>query len=455
MRIDILHTNDIHSHVENFVKSADIIKKQREMNDNTLLVDAGDILTGEYQYSILKGSVERDIVNHLQYDIMALGNHDFDSGFAYLKDHMNQVKTKYILSNVIDPLSLIGNYTPYYIHQIEGIKIGFVSFLLPYVETSIAARGMTGLKFIEVKQYREIISKVREQADIVIALNHHGYERDVELAKANIGIDLIIGAHSHTLLKQAEIVNGVPIVQTGSFNDYLGKISFEIIDGKLLNFKSNVINLNEHDGVDEKVSAIIQKHLAKVNKMASEVFAHSANDLEGRREVMISRSTNLGTLICDSYLYRAQSLGVKVDFALVNARGLRQGIKRGPINYRHLYNVMPFDKKLVICELTGADIISALNNRFEFQTAKLGIINTSVGRIFFDKEPNNQLISNKVYRLITVDYVYEHEAFTSLQNGKVIVEDAGRDIEVVAEYLKTLPNNFEYASNNLVSTKEK
>ncbi len=455
MRIDILHTNDIHSHVDNFIKSADIIKKQREGNKNTLLIDAGDIITGEYQYSVFNGIVEREIINYLKYDVMALGNHDFDNGFAYLKSHMQQVKSNYVLSNVKDPLHQIGSYSSHLIKEIDNIKVGFVSFLLPYVETSIEARGMEGLNFLTLDKYRKDIDELRSKVDILIAVNHQGYERDIELANANLGIDIIIGAHSHTLLHEPTIVNGIPIVQAGSFNEYIGKISFNYHDNYISDFKAQVINLHDYIGEDHKVKTIIDKHLSKLDEKAKEVYATTATDLEGRREIMIERSTNLGTLVCDSYLHRASALNIDVDFAIVNARGLRQGITKGPINYRHLYNVMPFNKQLVVCELKGADLIAALSNRYEFQTANLGIHNTSDGRTFFDYRTGKTLENEQVYRLITVDYVYDHEAFSDLKKGKLITRKIGHDIEVVASYLKTLEKNFTYESNNLVSTKEK
>ncbi len=444
MKIDIIHTNDIHSHVDNFSKISHYIKKVRENGNSTFLFDAGDMITGEYQFKYLNGKIERAIANYLQYDLMCLGNHDFDLGLDFLKEHMSLNNTEYVLSNVIDQNALIGEYNKYQIIEKDGVKIGVISILLPYVETVLKSSGINELEFVVPEIYHSYVEELKSQnCDLIIALNHHGIDRDISLAETDLPIDIIIGAHSHTTLTKPLSINGTLIVQTGSYGENLGHLSLEYIDGEIKDVDYNLVDLNSYSGIDEIVELMISKQIKSIENV-NEVFGSCAHLLEGTRELMIKESTNLGTLICDSYLDYTNELGMNADFALVNARGLRQSIKPGLITRRHLYNVMPFGMQLLVCELSGLQLKEILDVKIEFQTANLMIVSNNGKKKYYDQSRDCELDDEKIYRMVTIDYLYYHDLFPKFRETKLIEENIIGDIEVVGRYISKLGHDFSY-----------
>ncbi len=451
--IEIIHTNDIHSHIENFAKISNIVKKVRARNKNCLLIDAGDMITGEFQFKYLQGQAEQTIINLLNYDLLTVGNHEFDLGVDFLSEYMEKINSLYIISNMLDIENQIGEYQAYLIKEIDGVKIAFISILFPVVADILSHQGITDIEFISQEYYANIVENVKNLgADFVIAVNHQGIDLDIKLAEMNLDIDLIIGAHSHTKLDEPLEINGTKIVQTGSFAQNLGMIRFDYQNKQITNFSYRLIDLNQYEEIDQEVQEIVDRANKQLVDLTNNVIASCSHDLEGRREVMIRQSTNLGTLICDSYLKRANKHGYDADFALVNSRGLRQTIKAGPITIKELYNVMPFGKQLLVCDIKGQDLLPVLNSRVEFQTSNLGIINKNNQKYFYEQDLKSPIDLHKTYRLVTIDYLYEHELFPSFKNAKLIADNIGNDLEVVSDFLKDLEPDFQYRSNNMVNT---
>lgn len=455
MKIDILHTNDIHSHIDDLAKAGHYINQIRNENTNNILIDCGDLITGNFQFKFNQGQAEREINNFLKYDAVTLGNHDFDLGLEYLQTHMDEIDAPYVVSNVIDKYNKLGEYSKSKIIEIEGVKIGLISFLLPYIKTyiEILLEEHDTFDFINFNDYQTVIDEIRNDVDVLIAFNHQGVDRDIQLANETNGIDLIIGAHSHTQIDQPLIENGTYIFQTGSFGTNLGHISFGYDNG-IKGLTYNLIELSSYNLIDMDLQLIINKYNNIASEQSKEVFGRCNHVLEGRRQIMINQSTDLGTLICDSYIDYAKDLGFNPDFALINARGLRQSILPKDITLKTLYNVMPFEKELMVFEVLGSELKTALNNKIEIQTANLRVINYGEYKELYDRDLNNPLDDNKVYQVVTMDYVYEHHMFERLRSGKLLGSNLGSDLKVVASYIRKLGFGFNYKSNQMVETNE-
>ncbi|WOO87554.1 bifunctional UDP-sugar hydrolase/5'-nucleotidase [Mollicutes bacterium LVI A0039] len=455
MKLDILHTNDIHSCIDNFAKMGSYINKVRLSNPHNLLVDSGDMITGDFQFKYNMGAAEREINNYLKYDAVTIGNHDLDNGKDFLKEHMNQIDAPYVLTNVIDNYNEIGDYTTSLIKQVGEVAVGFISFINPRIVYSIGED--IHFDYLDPSLYQAEIDKLRSQGvDVVVALNHQGIDEDIKLANDTLGIDVIIGAHSHTTLKQPEVVNGTIIVQTGSFGANLGHLELDIDNNQISGFKYNLVVVDTITEVDEELQAIVDKYNANADKHCEIIFGSCQHHLEGRREYMTRASTNLGSLICDSYLDYAKSVGYAPDFAMINARGLRQSIPPGNITTRSLYNVMPFEKQLLIIDIKGRDLLEALDNPIELQTANLMIHTKGDGsREVYDRYKDNQIELDRIYQVATMNYIYEHHLFTSLTNSELIAKELASDIEIVSTYIQKLGHGFTYESNKMVSCEKK
>lgn len=248
-RLTIVHTNDTHSHIEP-VRSGDdaglggVIERAAYIDSvrnavgrrNMLLVDAGDFSQGTSYFTMLHGDIEIDLINAMGYDVVCLGNHEFDNGLEELARRLSDMKCKVVCANYsFDNPELEKLVSPYCIIRRGGLKIGFIGLLTDLtrvVERHIADR-MTYLDPIEITDRYAAYLKNEKKCDLVICLTHLGYDKsaftDRDLAAATRNVDLIIGGHSHTFLETEEIhhnADGKPvtIVTDGCWGLYIGNL---------------------------------------------------------------------------------------------------------------------------------------------------------------------------------------------------------------------------------------
>ena len=251
--ITILHTNDVHSHIDPFpadhattpnmggvARRASLIESIRKENPNTLLLDAGDIFQGTPYFNFYGGELEFRLMSKLGYDAATIGNHDFDNGIEGLFAQMPHanfpfVSANYDFSNTV----MDGLVKPYTIFERDGVRIGVFGL-------GIQLEGLVNKKQFKETRYLNPVEicddicrelKEEQECDLVICLSHLGYEYDSDkvsdrvLAAASKDLDLIIGGHTHTFMEKPQIVEnreGKPVLvnQVGCYGLYLGRIDF-------------------------------------------------------------------------------------------------------------------------------------------------------------------------------------------------------------------------------------
>jgi len=253
VKITILHTNDVHSHIETFPenhrkfpgqggvsKRYSLIKKLRKENPNTLLLDSGDIFQGTPYFNMYGGELELKLMSKMGYDASTMGNHDFDNGmdgFLKVKHHAN---FPFICSNYDFSDTILKDKTiPYKIFYKDGIKIGVFGIgieLEGLVDKKLYGNTIYQDPVGKTNEYAELLKK-KHQCDLVICLSHLGYDYRVDkisdsvLATQTKNVDLILGGHTHTFLKKAvEFKNSegekVLVNQVGWAGVNLGKVDF-------------------------------------------------------------------------------------------------------------------------------------------------------------------------------------------------------------------------------------
>ena len=268
--ITILHTNDVHSHVEPFSKDhsefpnkggferrATLISEIRRQNPNTLLFDAGDIFQGTPYFNFYGGEIEFKLMSMLGYDAVTIGNHDFDNGIDGLDKQLPNAKFDIISSNYDFKNTILeSKVSDYKIYKKSAIKIGVFGL-------GIELEGLVSKDLYKETKYLDPIDiandtakklKETENCDLVICLSHLGYKyekfpnkvSDLNLAKSTKNIDLIIGGHTHTFMNKPVIVknnveNDVLINQVGCFGLYLGRIDFSFDSDNNKIFNSNLL----------------------------------------------------------------------------------------------------------------------------------------------------------------------------------------------------------------------
>jgi len=268
--ITILHTNDVHSHIEPFAinhpkypnlggvaKRATLIERVRLENSNTLLLDAGDIFQGTPYFNFFGGEVEFKLMSKLKYDAATIGNHDFDNGMDGLHKQLPHASFDFLIANYnFQNTILNGKTKPYRIFIKNGIRIGVfgIGIELNGLVDPLLYKETKYLNPIEIAQDMGRILKTEKKCDLVICLSHLGYHykkdktkiSDLKLAQQTETIDLIIGGHTHTFLDKPTVVKNkigknMLINQVGKWGINVGRIDFYFDDAKNISAKGKSI----------------------------------------------------------------------------------------------------------------------------------------------------------------------------------------------------------------------
>lgn len=384
--LTIMHTNDTHSHLDDIARRATLIRQVRDEVPHAVLLDAGDVFSGTLYFTKWQGQADLDFMNALKYDLMTFGNHEFDKGSKVLADFIRGARFPFVSSNVevtedhdLGPLvQTEATVEPGKIHrivtkEIDGETVGFIG--LTTEDTRVISSPSQETRFHDVVQSaREAVDQLTQQGiDKIVVVTHIGYEADRQLAKQVEGIDVIVGGHSHTKLEQMAVVgpDHAPtlIVQTGANGENLGRLDV-VFDkaGRVLVDRSQY-RLLPVEGVaeDPEIKARIDTYKAELDQFRNEVVGRTAVSLDGERAHVRTQETNLGNLIADSMRWKANRLaqeasGKLADMAITNGGGIRASIQEGPITLGDVLTVMPFGNTLAVADLTGAQVVEALEN---------------------------------------------------------------------------------------------
>lgn len=344
----IYHFNDAHGSLKNFAKIKTIVDKQRAKTP-VLLVSAGDIFSGNPVVDNYpqKGYPMIDMMNFAGVDLTVLGNHEFDYGQTVLSERMEQSEFPWISANITTEGSDIPQPEPYVTLSAEGVDVTFVSF----VETGgkeddiIPSTHPWRVENIVFEPFDEVAPRytdLREktQSDVVVALTHLGKFSDFELAETTPFMDLIIGGHSHSILRN-EVVNGVPVCQAGGNLSYLGKVTLKFDEqGVIDTVESILIDLNAYSQENEEALEKIAAYEEAVN--LEEPLGESAAYHE---------KSDVGCFYTDAIRQQLQ-----VDITLQNSGGVRAPLDAGPITKREILTIDPFNNGSVIYTLTVDEI---------------------------------------------------------------------------------------------------
>jgi 5'-nucleotidase len=268
-KITILHTNDVHSHIDPFpendpinpnsggvVARSNLINFIKKGNPNTLILDAGDVFQGTPYFNFFEGEVELKLMSKMGYNASTLGNHEFDNGIEKLAKSLKHANFSFLNSNyTFKNTALENKISKYKIFNVDGIKIGVFGLGIE-LNGLVEKKLYTGINYLDPVEISIDITnelKFNHNCDLIICLSHLGFSYskdknimcDLVLAKKTRNIDLIIGGHTHTFLeKPVQIKNlddkNVLINQVGCFGINLGKIDFYFSDEKIKESSDNI-----------------------------------------------------------------------------------------------------------------------------------------------------------------------------------------------------------------------
>lgn len=385
----ILHTNDVHGRIveEKGVigdaKLATVIEQERaKSNQNTLVVDAGDAFQGLPISNSTKGEARAEILNQMQYDAMAVGNHEFDFGLDEVKKYKEILKFPLLSSNTyVNGARLFEASTIVDKDKtVEGDEFVVIGVTTPETATKTHPKNIKGVTFTDpISEVNKVIEEVQAKARAegkdykhYVVLAHLGVDTTtpVEWRGSTLAEALsknprlrgkrvtVIDGHSHTVASTTYGDN-VTYNQTGSYLHNVGKITYksrQLLGNPTQIPAADAKKLPANPTVEKLVKDIKQKYDAE---NAVEVVSNSPVELNGDRENVRVRETNLGNVVADSlYQYGQTGFSHPTDIAVTNGGGLRETIAKGkPITKGNVIAVLPFGNTISQIQVSGQQVL--------------------------------------------------------------------------------------------------
>lgn len=391
--LHILHTNDIHSRIESInrydstcdaegetagecyggvarLKTA-IDSLRSELGENVIVLDAGDPFQGSLFYTTYKGAAEAEFMEAIGYDVMAVGNHEFDDGPEGLAGFIDGVSFPVVSGNIDVSQSnvLAGKVANHIVVDVGGQKIGIVSALaVDTVETS--SPGPNVVFHDEIESLKaDVASLEAEGITKIIALTHVGLPKDLDIAAQVPEIDVVIGGHSHTLMSNDDdatpayptMVDGTPVAQAYAYSKYVGHLTVSFDDaGNVTAASGDPVLLDAAIAPDAAILTRVTEMGAPIKDLMARVVSETTAVIDGSREVCRAKECPMGNLVAEAMLDRVKDQGIQIAFQ--NGGGLRASIDAGEVTMGEVLTVLPFQNTLSTFQLKGADVIAALEN---------------------------------------------------------------------------------------------
>jgi 5'-nucleotidase len=369
VHITLLQLNDVYQiaavdkgQAGGLARVATLVKQIERQNPNTFFVLGGDTLSPSIASKLFKGQQMIELWNVLGLDVAVLGNHEFDFGNDVLLQRMRESQFHWVNANVIDQNTgePFGNSTPYWIQDVQGVKIGFFGLLTQDTKNSSYPGSNVRFDAPVVAARKALHLLQHEGADVVVAVTHLNMNEDKQLAREfPLRMALIMGGHEHTLLQS--VASGIPIYKMGSDARTLGRIDLwvDAQSHALQSLDFEAIPVNNDVPEDPAVAAVVKTYEDKISAALGETIGRTSVALDARQRSSRSQETNLGDWVTDVYRRR-----LNADIAIVNGGSIRSNavVAPGPLSQRDILSLFPFCNPVVKVRVSGLQIKQALEN---------------------------------------------------------------------------------------------
>ncbi|MFU0826273.1 MAG: Metallophosphatase [Lachnoclostridium sp.] len=489
--IVILYDNDVHCAVDGYASMAALKADMKEKTDYVSVVSCGDFAQGATIGAISKGEYIVRIMNKVGYDVVTIGNHEFDYQIDQLRSLTSMLHSKVVSCNFMDLRTNKPYYKGYTIITYGKKKVAFVGITTPESITKSTPtyfqneKGKFIFGFSNDSSGKALYKRVqatvnaarKDGADYVVALAHLGDEgiearwTNEGVIKNTTGIDVMLDGHSHSTFASKTMLNKngekVIVSSTGSKFANIGKLLITK-KGKI---STQLVSLKDYTKKDEAVSSYIESIKEKYNSVIAKVIGETSVDLttlnvNTNQRAVRNAETNLGDFCAD-----ALRIVLDADVAIMNGGGIRANIAKGPITYNDLLSVFPWGNMGCVIEVTGQEIKDALEMGAKNYPAESGgflqvsgityEINSSIPssvkvddtglfigvegqyRVQNIKVLNKEtgkyedLDLNKTYTLAGINYTLKSagDGFTMFQDNKILKDEVAVDNEILITYL--------------------
>ncbi len=461
IKLTVLHTNDTRAHLDSIPRRATAISQIRnEVGvNNTLLLDAGDVFGGTPYYNMYKGQADLWFMQQLGYDAMCTGNHEFDDGVKYLADFVRDAQFPILCANFdfANESNLVKKPLPWTIIKKDGQQYGV--FGLTTEETAeISVPGKNIIINDHIAAAQKAVSDLNKKGiNKIIAITHLGWQKDLELARMVEGIDIIVGGHTGTVPETYPTVvttHGAPtlVVQAGELGKYLGRLDV-VFDGHgvLQSWQGQLITIDDKIQENVEFANKLAEYREPVKTLLNTVIGKTRVTLEGERNIIRSKETNLGNMVTDAMLAKASASGATM--AMVNSGVIRVSVPVGDITLGKVMEVSPFENYVVVVDVTEELFVAALENGVSTVETLGGRFPQVSGlRFTWDpgKKPGSRIVSVEIktqsgykpidtsakYRVAISNFMYQGgDGYTVFQNGSNYTNIGFIDYEVLIDYI--------------------
>ena len=369
--LTLIHSNDIHGVYKPLkIKIGDVLRlvggmkaasyyinMLRQNEENMILIDAGDIMTGTWaaqmEYKGTIGGAMVEFLNLLNYDIWAPGNHLFDQGQSNVRKLVNLAKPVVINANIIyqDSGELFFN-KPYSIIERAGLQIGMIAVMEENFLIEVQREATKNLNVLPIlPTLRKYIPVLDQTTDLLVVLVHARFETGLEVARNIPNIDVVLVASEDGRFEE---INGVLVKSTYGHQRTLGYVKLEVKEDKVISYDQDLIWLWADQDItpSSEITAMVAKVDDSIKKDFLKTIGHAEFDLTRRGNPV---ENPMGNLVADAMRWKT---GVQIG--LQNSRGIRADLLAGPVTIADVYHVTPFRNILIEFDLTGQQIKDAL-----------------------------------------------------------------------------------------------
>jgi 2',3'-cyclic-nucleotide 2'-phosphodiesterase (5'-nucleotidase family) len=437
--VTILYTNDFHSAFDPIpaywlpgapklggaAQLATLINQVRKRDKTVFLFDTGDMFTGMLS-NLTRGEALMEMMMTMRYDAMAIGNHEFDYGSDNFEKQMNRVSFPVLGANIFYKGTTHRYSRPYTILERDGIRLGVIGIIGQDARSVALPSGITGLDFLDpIPVVRDAVKELKPHVDLIVVLAHQGktgpqqtdaearpevqrdFDEDIKLSGEVEGIDVFVGGHAHRGIEKPykHPKTGTLIVQTYGYGTRLGYLKLRLKGRKVLAHQGELLKVwSDKLAPDPAVTAKVQSYKTQVAPLIGKVV--------GKSKVRLTRDYNaestLGSFVAD--VMREES---GADVAFENAGGLRADLPQGTITNGDVLDALPFLNSLVVCEMTGAQIMDILQQSFSLERGMMQVsglkatyVTNLPGRRLLDLTIGERpLVVNQVYRVATNSFL--------------------------------------------------
>ena len=474
--LTIIHTNDVHGRLKpvdydnkqdvgGFAARAKLIKKIKSQNKNVLVLDAGDIAQGTLFFKFFNGVPDVKLMSEVGYDAAELGNHEFDKGLSGVEKMVESAKFPFLCANIrfLNNFELQNKIKPYIIKDYNGFKVAIIGIIANDLKTLISdSQNLEVLDSIETT--KNIVKEINSKVDLIVVLSHSGFEEDIKLAKAVPEVDVIVGGHSHTFLKQPyrvfhgktstlrsgsenlkdglhekpglEDLNSFTlIVQDGEFGINLGDLDLKFENKNIEKYNYNLILVDGTDKdrvFEKKIAKLYRKIYLQSNQKIGEIKISFEGEPSTRKQL-----NKYGALINKAIKDKCP----EAEIVFLNGGGIRskKPWKAGAITLADVFEVYPFENLIVVADVKGSDLKSVLetSSRY-FPESNAGLLQSLGLEYNVNTKENPQILSEDGLKIIK-----EGNKVSNIKiNGKPLEND---------KYYKIAMNDFIFNGGNCYS----